>query len=224
MAVNNTRRLARKLAGADTHTRIPATVRRKGVVAGVNADGTVTVTIGGDATPVPNVATMANYMPKAGDTVWIDVTGTDMVVTDRQGSSPSVFGGVAVASVSTTETLSASATSYGDLATSGPSVSVTVGDSGLLLVTVSAKIRCLSATDGGAMGFDVSGTATSAASDGRSLYWDPTDNDATMAASRVSLLSALTPGANTVTARYRGLRSGGSGMEFSNRVLWALPL
>lgn len=61
----------------------PAALRlRQGTVtAAAPASRTATITLGGDTTsPIPGVACMGTYHPVVGDTVWVAVNGTDLLI------------------------------------------------------------------------------------------------------------------------------------------------
>lgn len=55
-------------------------VMRQGVVTVVNADGTVTLTLGGSAATVTDVVCLANVLPYVGATVWCAEFGQDLLV------------------------------------------------------------------------------------------------------------------------------------------------
>lgn len=210
-------RLAAALTNKNSKSKAPAYALQKGVVTDINySDGTVSVLYRGKT--VDNIPSNSNYVPQIGDTVWMDVNGNSTPrITDRAGFvGPSVFSNVEVASVAASESLTT--TTYTDLATFGPSVTTTIGPSGTALVTVSANILTPSNSTGASMAAEVSGASSVAASDGRSLM-----TDGSMNASRTALLTGLTPGVNTFTAKYRSWNSGDTG-TFSNRIIWVVPL
>jgi hypothetical protein len=93
-----------------------------------------------------------------------------------------------------------SSTTYTDLATVGPAVTLTTGTKALVIVTA---LQFPATNQLGYMSFAVSGATTIAASD---LYAnivrdDSANNDAR--ASAVTRLDTLTAGSNTFTAKYR---------------------
>lgn len=100
------------------------------------------------------------------------------------------------ASVATSQTTTS--TSYTDLATVGPAVTVTTGTSAL--VTVGAQIQNSTANFTAYMSWAVSGATTSAAVDARAAA---VANANLILASRVFLMTGLTPGSNTFTAKYK---------------------
>lgn len=128
--------------------------------------------------------------------------------------TPSAITAVGSASVLTVETTTS--TSYTDLATAGPSVTVTTGTDAL--VTISAILG--QGADAGQTihaGVAVSGASTIAASDSYSLFLN--GDDFTSASGNVSLsttfkLTGLTPGSNTFTMKYK---CSSSTARFENR-------
>lgn len=139
----------------------------------------------------------------------------------------------ASASVDTLETTSSA--SFVDLVTFGPEVTVTVGATGRVLVTLSATmdfdaLRGSGLTTAGAMmSFTMAGANTLMAFPTRSVRGQirystaqtpsfDTDIGATLDASKTLLLGNLNPGATTFTARY-ARHGAGSPVAFSNRVI-----
>ena len=119
-----------------------------------------------------------------------------MIVTD--GANSIVERVPATATVLTVETRNS--TSYGDMTTPGPAVTVTTGTSALVIVT--ANLRN-SGTGLVLMSHTVSGASTKAASDDYALINQGTDGDERVAASFMYLWTSLTAGSNTFTAKYR---------------------
>jgi hypothetical protein len=117
------------------------------------------------------------------------------------------------ATVATSQT-TASGT-YVDLTTPGPAVTVITGTKALVVVT--ANLQC-AGTDQAWMSFAVSDATTLAASDTRGIA-------ATRAFpqrfSAVTLLTTLTAGSNTFTAKYR--TTGGSTGTFLDRDIVVVP-
>ncbi len=107
-------------------------------------------------------------------------------------------------------------TSFADMATVGPTVTVATGTSAL--VTLSAKVKC-SVADGVFMGCAVSGASTIAASTLKALTTVGTNEQGM---SFTFLQDGLTPGVNTFTAKYRIAFSGQ--MTASDRNLIVVPL
>lgn len=217
MSIDPTRRAARKIHGADASTAWPAVVRTTGTVTAVAADGTVTVTIRANPNPIAGVETDSNYVGAVGDNVHIELVDGIARVTGKTGSSPAAFGGARAATVATSETRATN--TYGDLATVGPFVTVTVGSSGMVEVGVGAKLAPASGSDGAVMSYAFSGAATIAASDAWCVSLDQVSG--TVTAGRTYLHGPLTPGTYTITAKYRS--TAGAAAGFSNRHLWAQP-
>lgn len=87
---------------------------------------------------------------------------------------------------------------YGDCVTVGPTVTTTVTESGILLVGLAATYFETIAY-GGHMSFTLSGANTLAADDIRSVFMTLAER----VTSTIFVLSGLTPGATTITAKYR---------------------
>jgi hypothetical protein len=122
----------------------------------------------------------------------------------------------ATATVDTSQTTSS--TSYTDLSTSGPAVTLTTGTKVLVIISTFATQDALDTGRYPRMSFAVSGATTTAASDvyakrGGSTY--PTQN------SFVGLLT-VTAGSNTFTAKYATTAGGNS--TFSNRQITVIDL
>lgn len=102
--------------------------------------------------------------------------------------------------IATNETTSS--ITFTDLATVGPTVDVTIGASGRALVILSVSMAV--PNKGGAMGFEISGASTLAASLIRSAALSDSDTVSSIGAffSRVLEVSGLNPGLNTFTAKY----------------------
>lgn len=224
MAADQGMLLASTLQGSSAVSE-PTYTRRKGVVTDYDtSDGTATVKIGGDPNTVSGIGSFSNYTPRIGDVVWLDVHGNDTPrIVDRVGNvGPSVFAAAQLAAVVTNE--SRGATGYGDLATPGPSLQVTVSGSGMLLVVISCEISVTSDNDGGAVGVALSGANTVAASDSKAIKFFPGFNTALAQMSRTLLYTNLNPGDTTVTMKYHDLFDAGTDVFYANRELIALPM
>lgn len=219
----NTAKLGRAIAGKGAVSEIPQPTFRRGEVIDASSAGVATVTIGDDSTPVTAVASAANYIPRVGDAVDLRVVDDEVTIEGMVGNIPTVFRELAVgAAVLTDQTRGA--TSFGDMATGGPTCNVNVGPSGLLVVVFSAMIYTTSSNDGGVMGTALTGANSVAAEDARALIFYPLVNGAILEASRVSLYASLTPGLTTVTCKYRDIVDVGTDVHFANRRLFAIPL
>lgn len=117
--------------------------------------------------------------------------------------------------ISTSQTTTS--TSFTDLATPGPAVTTTISQSGRALVIVSGMLKN-SGLAFTRMSYAVSGASTVAASDTNGISVVNTNE---IEASRSSLVTGLTPGSNTFTAKYRV--TGGTG-TFTSRSITVIPL
>lgn len=109
----------------------------------------------------------------------------------------------AAATVATSET--ETNTSYDDMATSGPAVTLTTGTKALIVV--GAHMNNNTSGAGCYMSFAVSGATTLAAADTRALIsgedMTATGGGSLQASSHMIYYAALTAGSNTFTAKYR---------------------
>ncbi len=121
------------------------------------------------------------------------------------------------ATVATAQTTSS--TSYADLATVGPSVTMTTGTKALVIVSAAIDNN----TIGGQAitSAAVSGATTLAASDTRALINRTSTANYTMAASYSILLTGLTAGSNTFTMKYRVAAGTGA---FQDRTITVIDM
>ncbi len=123
------------------------------------------------------------------------------------------IGGVATAAVLTSETTAS--TSYTDLATAGPSVTVTTGIAAL--VTITAEISNTGQVSN-YVGYEVSGATTTAVSDERKLR---VSGPATVVQQMsASYLAVLTAGSNTFKLVYK---TDGGTATFLRRSIIVIP-
>lgn len=106
-------------------------------------------------------------------------------------------------------------TSYDDLSTPGPAVTVTTGTSARVTVTARIKNSGVNLTR---MSFAISGATTVAADDTRSLEHEGTN---WMRASATYTVTGLTPGSNTFTAKYKVAAGTGT---FEDREILVEPI
>lgn len=127
-----------------------------------------------------------------------------------------------------------SSTSYTDLATIGPLVTVTVRSTGRLLVSISCGIQALgAATFGGSATVELSGANTLSAADAQDVehfharHWHSvtagvlTQQDCP-AASKV--FDGLNPGETVVTMKYKSINGGAPDADFGRRTLVVIAL
>lgn len=126
------------------------------------------------------------------------------------GSSGSALTPTANAKVTTSEATTSA--SFTDLSTAGPAAAYTVPASGKVKVTLSALIEAGAGTSAW-MGVDLSGANTVAANQNEAMG---SPLAAKVKASSVFILTGLTPGATTFTAKYR-VDDGTSSSSFSQR-------
>jgi hypothetical protein len=127
-----------------------------------------------------------------------------------------LLSGTATNSVATSQTTAS--TSYVDLATVGPAVTLVTGTKALVIITASLSNAAIAGAS--VIAYAVSGATTIAATDNSTLFF--TSGTAGQAES-VSCVQpvALTPGSNTFTLKYRVTASTGT---FSLRSLVVIPL
>jgi hypothetical protein len=115
-----------------------------------------------------------------------------------------------------------SSTSYTDLATVGPTITVTTSTCALIAIYTSIGSDTAGSTAW--MSFDVSGATTLAANDNRAISHRPGSVAATtdMRAGALFYLNTLTAGSNVFTAKYRvsGVMTG----TYSNRRILVIPM
>lgn len=143
------------------------------------------------------------------------LTASDWNITSNDVS---FLAGTASAFVATSQTTAS--TSYTDLATVGPAVTVTTGAHALVFF---AAIMANNTGNGESlMAAAVSGATTiaAAAGTGQLLYQTYSSGSGSQSAS-FSFVSGLTPGSNTFTAKYAG--QGGTS-TFQNRTITVIPL
>lgn len=124
---------------------------------------------------------------------------------------------IVTANVTTAQ--STASTTYVDLTTVGPAVTLTTGAKGL--VSTGGLMSNSSVNSGGFMSHAISGATTAAASDQYAFVATSTAANDTYGASHVALWTGLGAGSNTFTAKYRA----GSGTQaFSQRRIIVMAL
>lgn len=144
-------------------------------------------------------------------------TAGRLIVTDAANSVTERD--VVTATVATAETTVS--TGYVDLATVGPSVTVTTGTKGLVSVGCLMSNSTGGLNDRGWMSHNISGASTAAASDTYALVLTSSAANDTYGGSHVSLWTTLTPGSSTFKGIYRA--SGGT-QAFSQRRIIVMAL
>lgn len=184
----------------------------KGMLVQHKQDGTHANTI---TTNTINENTVANGVTVDG------VKLKDGIIATTQSVPPSALNtGGTTAFVATREDTALS--SYTDLATPGPSVTVDIGANGIALVGLSMNYASTTTYAAGEMAFAISGASTVAASNNFSAgatTWDT--SGAATTASGVFIVTGLTAGSTTFKAQYR--TSLGTG-TFQRRRISVVPL
>lgn len=166
-----------------------------------------------DGTGIANDAIIARHL--ANDAVETAAIDNGAVTADKLGN------GAASASVTTSQTTTS--TSYTDLATVGPAVTVTIGANGLALVTFMAYIQhAVASGNTGWVSFAMSGANTLAASDSYALMYQTWTANAFHQGGVSFMLTGLNPGSTTFTLKYRG--SSANTTTYKNRRLSVTPL
>jgi hypothetical protein len=204
------RELSQELAPDDIHPLR----RRQAVIQSVQSSS-VTIRLGGSTTDIAGVKCLGSYSPLAGETVWVLVDGPDLLVL---GSL--VARGYATATVATLESTAYGATTYGDLATPGPAVTIVTGAAAL--VTITCQAYSTTNADRNYIGFAISGATTRVAVDTQALHIQTHTVAWPFQISAVYVATALTPGSNTFTLKYR--QNGASVGNYSNRSITVIPL
>lgn len=115
----------------------------------------------------------------------------------------------------------ASNTAYGDLATVGPSVTLTITGTELL-IGFSASVNHGAAGNSAFMSIAVSGSTTIAAHHDNAAIVSGTGAGFDMSAARFVKLTGLTPGSITITAKYSN--NGGGTWTFGRRTMFVLEM
>jgi hypothetical protein len=110
-------------------------------------------------------------------------------------------------------------TSYTDLATSGPATTVTTGTKALVIVQATAYTGGTLGDNIAQMSYAVSGATSISASNDWAFYYD--DNRQTTSLS-AQIITGLTPGSNTFTAKYRSVYGGNA--NFSKRYITVVDM
>ena len=105
------------------------------------------------------------------------------------------------ANVATSETTTS--TTYANLTTVGPSVTMNTGDRTEVEITLSARLSNSGASGDSFMSVDVSGATTLAAVDDNALFFKSPSAGNPGHYSRSVKITGLTAGSNTFTAKYR---------------------
>lgn len=157
---------------------------------------------------------MATWTTPPTWTVGEDITATDLqAISDDLTYLSDLIGSAATATVATSQTTTS--TAYVDLATVGPTVTLTTRTKALVILT--AYFENSAGANDCRMSFEISGATTLAASDANSIRHVGASGTRMSAAALVT----LNAGSNVFTAKYKV--SAGTG-TFINRDLIVVPL
>lgn len=120
------------------------------------------------------------------------------------------------ATVSTSQTTTS--TSYTDLATTGPAVTVTIGSTGKALVSLYGLMLQSNASQASFMGFAVSGATTVAAADAFALALNAAVAGDAIRCGATWLVTGLNSGSTTGTAKYRVTANTGTYQD--RHIIW----
>ena len=151
----------------------------------------------------PGVCTSTSRPSAPFDGQLIYETDTDRIAVWDNGSwvyktpASTLITAIDSATVATSQTTSS--TSYTDLATAGPSVTLTTGTKCLVIMTANMTVPAA----GGFVSFAVSGATTTSASDARSLSHTPDSAAGQRIQASAIYYETVTSGSNTFTMKYR---------------------
>lgn len=151
----------------------------------------------------------------SGVPIFVGAGYTDLNIKDNPGDSTATAQTVTVAASQTT-----ASNVYGDLATVGPSVTVVVGGSGIVKITLTGGLWCDNAGNTAIMGFVASGANAIGAADATALQTPAYVAGDPQQCSAVYLLTGLTPGSTTFKAQYRSATNT-QNANFRNRSIIA---
>jgi hypothetical protein len=207
---------------------LPMSYRRGVIVAWDTATAANTVIVdGAQFTDLPILNTSEALLLRAGDVVGIVDVGTSWAILGRftipgtadAASALRILGSIPMVAATVDASESTSSVAFTDLATVGPTVTVDVPDSGNVLVLLTASLA-YSGPNGIAMGYDVSGANTIAASVNQALLNQVASGATNLRATHAVLLQDLFPGSTTFTAKYVAL---GGTAQFASRSLAIVP-
>lgn len=190
---------------------------------------TAHMTIGATGATTFSSSVTANSLVKSGGTASqilaadgsVITAGTNITISSGTISS-TASGFTASGNVINTIQTTTSAT-YVDLATAGPSATVTIGASGTAIVMLTAQAMTASSGVEAYMGFAVSGATTVAASDTQALVSATRNTGDTPKSAATFWVTGLNAGSTTFTSKYR---SGTSGTlaSFDYRNIIVIPV
>jgi hypothetical protein len=211
------------------------------VVGGAGTTGTAQIAIDGVASCIFDNATVAgdyvtissttagnchdfgSVRPSSGQLLGI------VLSTNTASSTPRAIrlfssGSVGTSAVPTSAVVATSqtttSTTYADLTTVGPAATVSITSAGTALVMVTSQLSNSNGNRSCFMGFSISGASTVAASDTQSLNVVSLGGNSGTQMTATYLVTGLTAGNNTFTAKYR---ASGNTCTFVNRSIIVTP-
>lgn len=181
-----------------------------GIQTSLNPDGTIK----------DNAVGNAQLAASAVDTPELADSAVETAKVNNGAITPSKLGlGQQTAEVLTNQTTTSA--SIVNLATVGPSVTVDVGASGVVLLLVSCNYKNSTSNEGGGLFYSISGATTRTDVTLNVSSRQQTANIYLLYAT-YELITGLTPGSNTILLRY-GANTGGTS-NYMNRRIIAIPL
>lgn len=178
-------------------------------------------------TDLPVLNTSEALLLRPGDVVGIVDVGTSWAILGRftipgtpdAASALRILGSIPMVAAQVDASETTTSVSFTDLATVGPAVTVDVPDSGNVLVFLSGSLA-YTGPNGIAMGYELAGANTLAASPAQSLLNQVGSGATNLRASHIFLHQDLVPGVTTFTCKYVAL---GGTAQFANRSIAAIP-
>lgn len=118
---------------------------------------------------------------------------------------------------------STTATSYADLATVGPAVTVTIGSTGKALVSLHSSIANATSGLASLYGFAITGATTVAAADSTAIGFTSPVSSGGIRTGTTLLVTGLNAGSTTFTAKYR-MDPGTGPASYADRRIAVTPL
>ena len=172
--------------------------------------------LGAQSVVKPGVCTSSTRPASPFDGQVIYETDTNLVKAYNGSAWETVNPISAVDSAQVLTSQATSSTSYVDLATAGPAVTLTTGTTAIVSVGAAASPSVQGPS--AAMSFAVSGATTIAASNDYAIFGG---NPYVESGSMITKLTTLTPGSNTFTAKYKA--TSGTATFFNRSItVWAI--
>jgi hypothetical protein len=189
---------------------------RIGTVTAVTSPTLYSVIFPGETTARDNVPSVSVIAPQVSQLVRIELVGDDPVIVDVVGVVPISAAIFEESTVVTSQ--GTTSTSYTNLATAGPAVTVSLIDGQKVEVGVYAKVVISSGGPGheASMSYEVTGASgTFAAVDDDAIQ---SQNELWVPGARSSVFTATDSGSHTFTAKYKST-SGDTATFFNRRII-----